>query len=613
MIKIVDFGLSNTHEGGRFLKTACGSPCYAAPEMIAGKQYIGPKADIWSMGVILFALVAGYLPFEDSNTSVLYKKILAGDYKTPDWISPEVKDLIRQILNTDPDTRYTIESIRRHPWYNLQKLPPADPSPTADKMEFDRDVMAQLDELQMNTAKVAEALRMDAHNNLTTAYYLLLNRKNRNTQKQEIRAEAMKNAALDGSINDNQIKINQVGATAGGVSELNAVSQKSSQPTNNNAIPPLNFNKINSANKETQLPSVGGTKAGNPIRKRSNNPGRPPVIGQRQTSQTARAPMADRVETGQLPHSARAPVAHRPDDKQQRSNGAKRPDRGRQVNNTTGSTNAAAKNNLGEMEVVAANNPWADACSGERPATRSSSRGESRGGRRRSVGTTQGLEGVEPHNKRKAGGSQQTQNQQRPIIEGVAMTDEEKQKEKLMLARQQQYQQYQKHLQQQQQQPQKQHQKQQQKEPTASWQQPKRPVGAPQRPNGSNARPARPSVNGHSKIASNNTTNSSNNDGNNNNIMTSKNSKLLVSNSVRKSPKELLYELQKIIKTKNVKSKQTGPATISCRYTTDTIFFLEIAKVQGDEGLHVVKGTCQHGSTEKFVKICSSIFSQMSK
>ena len=81
MIKIVDFGLSNTHEGGRFLKTACGSPCYAAPEMIAGKQYIGPKADVWSMGVILFALVCGYLPFEDSNTSVLYKKILAGDYK----------------------------------------------------------------------------------------------------------------------------------------------------------------------------------------------------------------------------------------------------------------------------------------------------------------------------------------------------------------------------------------------------------------------------------------------------------------------------------------------------------------------------------------------------
>jgi len=89
MIKIVDFGLSNTHEGGRLLSTACGSPCYAPPEMIAGKKYDGPKADIWSLGVTLFALVCGYLPFEDGNTSLLYKKILAGDYKPPKWISNE--------------------------------------------------------------------------------------------------------------------------------------------------------------------------------------------------------------------------------------------------------------------------------------------------------------------------------------------------------------------------------------------------------------------------------------------------------------------------------------------------------------------------------------------
>ena len=59
IVKIVDFGLSNTHEGGRLLATACGSPCYAAPEMISGKRYEGPKADMWSTGVILFALVSG--------------------------------------------------------------------------------------------------------------------------------------------------------------------------------------------------------------------------------------------------------------------------------------------------------------------------------------------------------------------------------------------------------------------------------------------------------------------------------------------------------------------------------------------------------------------------
>jgi 5'-AMP-activated protein kinase catalytic alpha subunit len=87
IVKIVDFGLSNTHENNRLLQTACGSPCYAAPEMIEGKMYVGPKADIWSLGVILFAMVCGFLPFEDNNTSILYKKILAGQYKTPNYIS----------------------------------------------------------------------------------------------------------------------------------------------------------------------------------------------------------------------------------------------------------------------------------------------------------------------------------------------------------------------------------------------------------------------------------------------------------------------------------------------------------------------------------------------
>lgn len=89
--------------------------------MIAGKKYHGTNVDIWSCGVILFALVCGYLPFEDPNTSNLYKKILSADFQVPKFISPEVKDLISCILNTDPEKRYKIEDIRRHPWFNLVK------------------------------------------------------------------------------------------------------------------------------------------------------------------------------------------------------------------------------------------------------------------------------------------------------------------------------------------------------------------------------------------------------------------------------------------------------------------------------------------------------------
>jgi 5'-AMP-activated protein kinase, catalytic alpha subunit len=68
-IKLVDFGLSNRYKPGETLTTACGSPCYAAPEMVGGKPYYGSRVDVWSCGVILFAMVAGYLPFEDKDTS----------------------------------------------------------------------------------------------------------------------------------------------------------------------------------------------------------------------------------------------------------------------------------------------------------------------------------------------------------------------------------------------------------------------------------------------------------------------------------------------------------------------------------------------------------------
>lgn len=118
-IKLVDFGLSNTFKPNETLNTACGSPCYAAPEMISGKPYNGTKVDIWSLGVVLFALLSGYLPFEDPDTGELYKKILAADYQLPSYVSKDAADLLSKILETDPDKRITIPEIRNHRWFNL--------------------------------------------------------------------------------------------------------------------------------------------------------------------------------------------------------------------------------------------------------------------------------------------------------------------------------------------------------------------------------------------------------------------------------------------------------------------------------------------------------------
>ena len=116
-IKLVDFGLSNTYEEGETLKTACGSPCYAAPEMIAGERYHGSRVDVWSCGVILYAMICGYLPFEDPDTAKLYKKILRGDFTIPKFVSQMGRDLMKKVLNTDPNSRFTTDEIKKHPWY----------------------------------------------------------------------------------------------------------------------------------------------------------------------------------------------------------------------------------------------------------------------------------------------------------------------------------------------------------------------------------------------------------------------------------------------------------------------------------------------------------------
>lgn len=123
-LKIIDFGLSNMYQPpNQMLKTACGSPCYAAPEMIAGKDYKGLQVDIWSCGVILYAMMCGFLPFEDPDTNRLYSKIMKGEYTIPTDISSEATDLIKKILNIDPQQRYTLQKIRQHPWFvnNLMK------------------------------------------------------------------------------------------------------------------------------------------------------------------------------------------------------------------------------------------------------------------------------------------------------------------------------------------------------------------------------------------------------------------------------------------------------------------------------------------------------------
>ncbi|OAF67867.1 5'-AMP-activated protein kinase catalytic subunit alpha-1, partial [Intoshia linei] len=116
-VKIADFGLSNIMQDGDFLKTSCGSPNYAPPEIISGKSYVGPEVDIWSSGVILYALHVGKLPFDDEHIPTMFHKIKNADYTIPSDIDKDVASLIRKMLTVDPIDRIKIPAIRKSDWF----------------------------------------------------------------------------------------------------------------------------------------------------------------------------------------------------------------------------------------------------------------------------------------------------------------------------------------------------------------------------------------------------------------------------------------------------------------------------------------------------------------
>ncbi|KAL5769009.1 hypothetical protein ACOSP7_015566 [Xanthoceras sorbifolium] len=123
-LKVSDFGLSALpQQGVGLLHTTCGTPNYVAPEVLSNLGYDGADADVWSCGVILFVLMAGYLPFEELDLPTLYKKINAAEFSCPFWFSPAAKSLIHKILDPNPKTRIQIEGIRKDPWFRKNYMP----------------------------------------------------------------------------------------------------------------------------------------------------------------------------------------------------------------------------------------------------------------------------------------------------------------------------------------------------------------------------------------------------------------------------------------------------------------------------------------------------------
>ncbi|XP_057416421.1 CBL-interacting serine/threonine-protein kinase 1 isoform X2 [Lotus japonicus] len=143
-VEITDFGLSAMQQQFRadgLLHTTCGSPNYVAPEIIANRGYDGATSDVWSCGVILYVILTGYLPFDDRNLAVLYQKIFKGDVQIPKWLSAGAQNIIKRILDPNPETRITMAGIKEDPWFK-QDYTPADPDDEEDDVYIDDDAFS---------------------------------------------------------------------------------------------------------------------------------------------------------------------------------------------------------------------------------------------------------------------------------------------------------------------------------------------------------------------------------------------------------------------------------------------------------------------------------------
>ncbi|KAL6298021.1 hypothetical protein BKA93DRAFT_106695 [Sparassis latifolia] len=123
-VKLGDFGFTREFERGTLLETFCGTTGYASPEMLLAKKYLGPEVDIWSLGIILYTLLTGTLPFDDDDDSVMKEKVVKGVFEDPEWLSDEARDLIKSILQVDPSVRPQISQILAHPWFTPRSLVP---------------------------------------------------------------------------------------------------------------------------------------------------------------------------------------------------------------------------------------------------------------------------------------------------------------------------------------------------------------------------------------------------------------------------------------------------------------------------------------------------------
>ncbi|KAF0695284.1 Aste57867_13901 [Aphanomyces stellatus] len=178
VVKILDFGLGSRDvvEPSKKLSAFCGTPAFMAPEIIFQESYDGKPVDAWSLGVLLYLMTVGKIPFDAKSTQALYKKILAGAFEIPTSISAELRDLLTNILVVDSNNRMRIEQIRHHPWLGLENQPTLAHIPSslfvADSA-LHKEILAEMDGCGLDRLQLHDDLASKTYNGGTTWYRLL--------------------------------------------------------------------------------------------------------------------------------------------------------------------------------------------------------------------------------------------------------------------------------------------------------------------------------------------------------------------------------------------------------------------------------------------------------
>ncbi|XP_076015215.1 serine/threonine-protein kinase SIK1 [Genypterus blacodes] len=181
-IKLADFGFGNFYNSGDPLSTWCGSPPYAAPEVFEGKEYEGPQLDIWSLGVVLYVLVCGSLPFDGPSLPALRQRVTEGRFRIPFFMSQDCENLIRKMLVVDPAKRITVAQIKQHRWMLAD---PTAPHQTLSHSlteynsnlgDYSEPVLGIMNTLGIDRQRTIESLQSSSYNHFSAIYYLLLER-----------------------------------------------------------------------------------------------------------------------------------------------------------------------------------------------------------------------------------------------------------------------------------------------------------------------------------------------------------------------------------------------------------------------------------------------------